>query len=530
MNIILKVCKKEIIPNPKLITYPDYIEEYIKELEETLKTYNSIPKYLLRWIALKIIDGEEKILRAIENSFNISIIDNVNINAINLKLKNSSENFKDIIVGSIMKKAENICKSVCTYENTNYSGRDRKIDKILTSKIFGFPIMILFLGIIFWITIVGANYPSELLFSMFSSLQEKLLAFANFINLPTWITDMLINGIYHTLTWIISVMLPPMAIFFPLFTFLEDLGYLPRIAFNMDGFFKKCSCTGKQMITMCMGFGCNAAGVTGCRIINSPREKLIAILTNSFVPCNGRFPFLITIATVFIAGTMQGFGASIISTIAVIFVILIGIFFALLVSKILSKTILKGMPSSFVLELPPYRKPQFSKILIRSIFDRTLFVLGRAISVAAPAGLVIWLFANIGINGESLLAIIANFLDPFANLLGLDGYILTAFIFGIPANEIVLPIILMCYLGGTSLVNIEDTYSIGQILIQNGWTILTAINVMIFTCLHFPCATTLLTIKKETGSLKWTFISFMFPTACGIILCMLTTFVYNIFV
>lgn len=279
-----------------------------------------------------------------------------------------------------------------------------------------------------------------------------------------------------------------------------------------------------------MGFGCNAAGVTGCRIINSPREKLIAILTNSFVPCNGRFPFLITIATVFIAGTMQGFGASIVSTLAVIFVILIGIFFALLVSKILSKTILKGMPSSFVLELPPYRKPQFGKILIRSIFDRTLFVLGRAISVAAPAGLVIWLFANIGINGESLLAIIANFLDPFANLLGLDGYILTAFIFGIPANEIVLPIILMCYLGGTSLVNIEDTYSIGQILIQNGWTILTAINVMIFTCLHFPCATTLLTIKKETGSLKWTFISFILPTVCGIILCMLTTFVYNIFV
>ena len=254
MNIILKVCKKEIIPNPKLITYPDYIEEYIKELEETLKTYNSIPKYLLRWIALKIIDGEEKILRAIENSFNISIIDNVNINAINLKFKNSSENFKDTVVSSIMKKAENICKSVCTYENTNYSGRDRKIDKILTSKIFGFPIMILFLGIIFWITIVGANYPSELLFSMFSSLQEKLLAFANFINLPYWLTDMLINGMYHTLTWIISVMLPPMAIFFPLFTFLEDLGYLPRIAFNMDGLFKKCSCTGKQMITMCMRF------------------------------------------------------------------------------------------------------------------------------------------------------------------------------------------------------------------------------------------------------------------------------------
>ena len=244
----------------------------------------------------------------------------------------------------------------------------------------------------------------------------------------------------------------------------------------------------------------------------------------------GRFPFLITISTVFIAGTMQGLGASIISTLSVILVILLGMFCTLLVSKILSKTILKGMPSSFVLELPPFRKPQLGKIFIRSIFDRTLFVLGRAISVAIPAGLVIWIFANVGINGESLLSIVANFLNPFAKILGLDGYILAAFILGIPANEIVLPIILMCYLGGNSLVNMEDISSIGQILIQNGWNILTAINVMIFTCLHFPCSTTLLTIKKETGSLKWTFISFLLPTVCGIIICMFTTFIYNIFV
>lgn len=227
---------------------------------------------------------------------------------------------------------------------------------------------------------------------------------------------------------------------------------------------------------------------------------------------------------------MQGLGASVISTIAVIFVIILGIFFTLAISKLLSKTILKGMPSSFVLELPPYRKPQFGKILIRSIFDRTLFVLGRAICVAAPAGLVIWLFANIGINGQNLLDMIANFLNPFANLIGLDGYILTAFILGIPANEIVLPIILMCYLGGNSLVNLEDTFSIGQILISHGWTILTAINVMLFTILHYPCATTLLTIKKETGSWKWTALSFILPTICGIAVCMLTTFVYNIFV
>lgn len=284
------------------------------------------------------------------------------------------------------------------------------------------------------------------------------------------------------------------------------------------------------MITMCMGFGCNAAGCVGCRIINSPRERLIAIITNNFVPCNGRFPFLIAVATIFIAGTMNGIGATFISTLAVIFVILLGIFLTLLISKILSKTILKGMPSSFVLELPPYRKPQFGKVFIRSIFDRTLFVLGRAVSVAAPAGLVIWLFANIGFQDMSLLDIIANFLTPLANLMGLDGYILTAFILGIPANEIVLPIILMCYMGNGSLVNLEDTYQIGQILINNGWTMLTAINVMIFTCLHFPCATTLLTIKKETGSLKWTLLSFIIPTVCGVLICMLTTLIYNLVV
>ncbi len=541
MDTILKVCKKEIIPKPNLVKYPIFIENAIEVVSKKLGDFKVLPPKLLRWVSLKILDGEEKILKSIEEHFNIFIINNSTlqdirkkaINNISMekeKLEENKDNFKDIIVSSIINTAEKISNSVCTYENNNYSTRDRKIDKILTSKIFGLPIMILFLGIIFWITIVGANYPSQALFSFFAWIQEKLIIGAEAINLPDWLSSMLISGIYQTLTWIISVMLPPMAIFFPLFTFLEDLGYLPRIAFNTDGFFKKCSCSGKQMITMCMGFGCNSAGVTGCKIINSPREKLIAILTNNFVPCNGRFPFLITIASIFIAGTINGIGSSIVSTLAVMFVIILGIFCSLIISKILSKTILKGMSSSFVLELPPYRKPQFGKILIRSIFDRTLFVLGRAISVAAPAGLVIWLFTNIGINGESLLSIVANFLNPFAKILGLDGYILTAFIFGIPANEIVLPIILMCYLGGNSLVNMEDSFAIGQILIQNGWNILTAINVMIFTCMHFPCATTLLTIKKETGSLKWTALSFLLPTICGIVICLFTTFVYNIFV
>lgn len=518
-----KVCNGNIKPNPKKVRYSKDIEKSISEISNILEVETSLPKQLYRWVSLKLLDGEPKILNSIQENFSIDI------NKFDA-FKKLNENFKDVIVSSIMDKAEKICKKVCTFENENYSSRDRKIDKILTSKYLGFPIMILFLGLIFWLTIVGANYPSQILFSLFEWIQEKLFLFVNWIGIPEWISNMLILGIYQTLTWVISVMLPPMAIFFPLFTILEDLGYLPRIAFNMDGFFKKCCCTGKQMITMCMGFGCNAAGCVGCRIINSPRERLIAIITNNFVPCNGRFPFLIAVATIFIAGTMNGIGATFISTLAVIFVILLGIFLTLLISKILSKTILKGMPSSFVLELPPYRKPQFGKVFIRSIFDRTLFVLGRAVSVAAPAGLVIWLFANIGFQDMSLLDIIANFLTPLANLMGLDGYILTAFILGIPANEIVLPIILMCYMGNGSLVNLEDTYQIGQILINNGWTMLTAINVMIFTCLHFPCATTLLTIKKETGSLKWTLLSFIIPTVCGVLICMLTTLIYHLVV
>ena len=516
-----KVCNGNI--KPKKVRYSKDIEKSISEISNILEVETSLPKQLYRWVSLKLLDGEPKILNSIQENFSIDI------NKFDA-FKKLNGNFKDVIVSSIMDKAEKICKKVCTFENGNYSSRDRKIDKILTSKYLGFPIMILFLGLIFWLTIVGANYPSQILFSLFEWIQEKLFLFVNWIGIPDWISNMLILGIYQTLTWVISVMLPPMAIFFPLFTILEDLGYLPRIAFNMDGFFKKCCCTGKQMITMCMGFGCNAAGCVGCRIINSPRERLIAIITNNFVPCNGRFPFLIAVATIFIAGTMNGIGATFISTLAVIFVILLGIFLTLLISKILSKTILKGMPSSFVLELPPYRKPQFGKVFIRSIFDRTLFVLGRAVSVAAPAGLVIWLFANIGFQDMSLLDIIANFLTPLANLMGLDGYILTAFILGIPANEIVLPIILMCYMGNGSLVNLEDTYQIGQILINNGWTMLTAINVMIFTCLHFPCATTLLTIKKETGSLKWTLLSFIIPTVCGVLICMLTTLIYNLVV
>ncbi len=536
LDMIYRVCSGEIKPAPKQIIYSPIIEDSITKVSQDLSSYYS-SSYLSRWICLKLIDGERKIISSIEENLKLDLsnyeklnqtIDNVKRDLQTKEIDNT--HFKDKIVSQILSRCEEIAQEVCHYNRSDYNNRDRKIDKILTSKKFGIPIMLFFLAVIFWITIIGANYPSELLSNLFRWGQEKLLYGAELIHMPQWLSNMLILGMYQTVTWVIAVMLPPMAIFFPLFTILEDLGYLPRIAFNLDHFFKKACTSGKQALTMCMGFGCNAAGVIGCRIIDSPRERLIATLTNAFVPCNGRFPFLITIASIFIAGTMQGLGASFVSTLTVLGVILLGIFMTLLISKLLSKTVLKGFPSSFILELPPYRKPQVGKVLVRSILDRTLFVLGRAISVAAPAGIVLWLFANLMINGTTLLTLIANFLNPFAQLMGLDGYILTAFLLGLPANEIVLPIILMSYIGAGSLVNLEDTFRIGEILAQNGWTILTAINVMIFALLHFPCSTTLLTIKKETNRWKWTILSFLLPTVCGIVLCMCTTFVYHLFI
>ena len=427
----------------------------------------------------------------------------------------------------VVRNAEMIANEVVDKSCIN-ANRDRKIDEILTSKIFGLPIMIAMLGFIFWLTIIGANYPSKILSWLFELGQKRLENWFIAWKFPHFVSGLLINGVYQTVTWIISVMLPPMAIFFPLFTLLEDLGVLPRIAFNLDNFFRKAGTCGKQALTMCMGFGCNAAGVIGCRIMRSTRERLIAIVTNCFVPCNGRFPLLITVATIFFAGMFNGIVGSLVSTFIVLGVILLGIVLSLFISKILSCTILKGESSGFILELPPYRKPQIGSILIRSVLDRTIFVLGRAVCSAIPAGIVIWVLANVQIDGTSMISYIACFFDPIAKIMGLDGYILAAFIFGIPANEIVLPILLMMYMKSGYLVDISDSWRIGEILIANGWTILTAINVMIFTLLHFPCMTTLLTIKKETNSSKWVWISFLIPTVCGMIICILTNFIYNI--
>lgn len=425
----------------------------------------------------------------------------------------------------INKRAHNIFKEcVTTFKEAR--AKDRKIDKILAGKLTAFPFMLILLALVFWITIKGANYPSELLSSLFFGIEENLYNFLIDLGIPLKICELLIHGIYRVVVWIVSVMLPPMAIFFPLFTLLEDSGYLPRIAFCLDRGFKKCNSCGKQSLTMCMGFGCNAAGVVGCRIIDSKRERIIAILTNSFVPCNGKFPLLISVITMFFVGI----GGSLYSAFLLTILILLGVSFTFLTSFLLSKTVLRGLPSAFSLELPPYRKPQIVKTLIRSVFDRTLFVLGRALISAVPAGAIIWLFANLYVGDVSLLKFISELLNPFASILGLDGVILLAFILSFPANEIVIPVIIMAYMGNSSLGSISDLTVLKELFINNGWNILTALNIMLFSLFHFPCMTTLLTIKKETGSFKWTLLGFLLPTIIGIALCMITTFIYKVLI
>lgn len=400
--------------------------------------------------------------------------------------------------------------------------RDRKLDRILTGKWTGIPAMLLLLCGVFWLTISGANYPSQLLSGLFGWVEGQLLRLFELLRAPGWLTGALVEGVWRVLAWVVAVMLPPMAIFFPLFTLLEDFGYLPRVAFNLDHCFRRADACGKQALTMAMGFGCNAAGVVGCRIIDSPRERLIAILTNNFVPCNGRFPTLIAIITMFFTAGASGPAASAGQAALLTGVILLGILMTFWVSRLLSRTVLKGVPSSFTLELPPYRRPQIGRVLVRSVLDRTLFVLGRAAAVAAPAGLIIWVMANVTVEGATLLSLCAGFLDPFARLLGMDGVILLAFILGFPANEIVMPIVIMAYLSSGSLAEFESLSQLKELLTSHGWTWLTALCTMLFSLLHWPCSTTCMTIRKETGSAGWTAAAFLLPTAVGMAVCFVT--------
>ena len=434
------------------------------------------------------------------------------------------DDIETLITETIVNRASTIANQVVTFTKKDYQKKERLIDKIVTHKFFSIPIMLLLLLLVFWLTITGANYPSQILYDLFFSIEDSLANFLSFIHIPDSINNMLVYGVYRVLAWVISVMLPPMLIFFPLFTLLEDLGYLPRIAFCLDKTFKKCASCGKQALTMAMGFGCNAVGVTGCRIIDSPRERLMAILTNVFVPCNGRFPLLITMITLFLIAD----GNSLVKSFVLTLFILIGIAMTFIITKILSKTFLKGVPSSFTLELPSYRKPQIIKVIIRSILDRGIFVLKRAIVASIPAGVIIWLMANINIQNNSILQICTDALDPFASLIGMDGVILMAFILALPANEIVIPIIIMGYLSLGYLTDMNDLTALKDLFVQNGWTVLTAVCVMLFSLMHWPCLTTILTIKKETGSLKWTMLSVLIPTIVGFTICFLVTLIYNL--
>lgn len=420
-----------------------------------------------------------------------------------------------------------LAEEVVCYTKTDYRKREETIDRIVTGRISGSILMILLLMGIFWLTMTGANYPGDLLWTGLFWLETQLAKGMEALGVYPILIDVLVYGVYRVLAWVIAVMLPPMAIFFPLFTLLEDLGYLPRVAFNMDRSFQRCKACGKQCLTMAMGLGCNAAGVVGCRIIDSPRERMIAILTNAMIPCNGRFPTLFTLITLFfLAGTRGSIAGSILSALMLTGVILLGVAATLGTSWLLSHTLLKGVPSSFTLELPPYRRPQIGKVIVRSIFDRTLFVLGRAVAIAAPAGLIIWLLANITAGDQSLLLHLTGFFDPLGRFMGLDGVILVAFILGFPANEIVIPIILMAYLQTGRLVEMNDSTALLELLVSHGWTWKTALSMLIFCLFHWPCSTTCLTIKKETGSWRWTAVAILLPTLLGVSLCILVTAIF----
>lgn len=515
------------------IQYCGILEEAISIVQPSLEsmlleTGKRTSNLNARWLAVKLLDSDKTLDERICEYFQKDIYGEAGLKEALGKAKfllaenrYNKKRLEEEIVTSVMWEAESICKVSVASAQVRPDLKDRKIDGILTSKRLGYPIMAVMLMSILWLTITGANYPSKLLSEGLLWIQEKLTLFFRYAGAPVWLHGMLVLGVYRVLAWVVSVMLPPMAIFFPLFTLLEDVGYLPRIAYNLDKPFKKCCACGKQALTLCMGFGCNAVGVTGCRIIDSPRERLIAILTNSLVPCNGRFPTLIAIISMFFIGTAGGIKASLLSAILLTMFIMLGIGMTFFVSWLLSKTILKGVPSSFTLELPPYRKPQIGKVIVRSILDRTLFVLGRAVVVAAPAGLLIWAAANIFVGNQSLLNYCASLLDPFARLLGLDGVILIAFILGLPANEIVVPIIIMAYMAQGSILELGSLTEMKSLFVSHGWTWVTAICTMLFSLMHWPCSTTLLTIKKETGSWKWTFLALAIPTLAGILLCLI---------
>lgn len=503
------------------INYGKEAEGCISALEPVLGAADplGLPR---RWLALKLLEGDEALM--LEMISHLPEAHEALLSAFTKARSlieargTGSALLKDKFAAAAVEAAENICRGVITYESREPHRLDRRIDKIITSRAGGYPLMLALLALVLWLTIEGANHPSRLLSDAFFRLQDILSSLFFRLGAPEWLHGMLVLGVYRVLAWVISVMLPPMAIFFPLFTLLEDVGYLPRVAYNLDKPFQRCKACGKQALCMAMGFGCNAVGITGARIIDSPRERLLAVLTNSFVPCNGRFPTLTAVITMFFLGTT---GSSLLSALLLTAAIVLSICMSFAATRFLSATVLKGIPSSFTLELPPYRRPQVGRVIVRSVLDRTLFVLGRAAAAAAPAGLLIWLMANLTVGGATLLNHCAGFLEPFGALMGLDGVILLAFILGSPANEIVLPIIIMAYTAQGSLTDAGSTVQLRALLTANGWTWTTAVSMLIFSMFHWPCTTSLITVQRETRSVKWTLLAAALPTAAGVMLCLL---------
>ena len=468
-----------------------------------------------RWVAIRLLEGDTRVEQAIASGqlgeLSISGCPDV-LEQADMLRRGLDVAFRDQLIEAIYQEAQRIAAATVSVQKPAGPDWDARLDRILTSRLFGLPIMGLGLATVFWITIVGANYPSALLTDALVALEDRAAALFQAAGVPTGFTDFLWHGVYRGLAWVVAVMLPPMAIFFPLFTILENLGYLPRVAFNLDALFQRVGAHGKQALTMSMGFGCNAAGVIACRIINSPRERLIAILTNNFVPCNGRFPTLIMLSTVFVAAAFPPAFASVVAAASLVGVVLISVVVTLVVSWVLSRTVLRGEASTFTLELPPYRRPNVGQILYTSLIDRTLFVLWRAVVMAAPAGAAIWILSHVTVGGTSLTVWMASALDPLGRAIGLDGVILLAYIIAIPANEIVVPTILMAYAGTGILMDVEELSQLRTVLVdQQGWSLLTAVCLMLFSVLHNPCSTTIWTIYKETGSPKWTLLGALLP-------------------
>lgn len=515
---------------PLKIKYDASIEQAVEYIIPEIKKLK-IDNVNEKWLALRLLEKEASVIRYLEKQYSVNQLEGLYeavekaVNFYNSNSQNEVE-ISEAISANLFKIAEAVAKKT-TVKKPN-SEAIYKHDKIFTKRVSSYLVLMLILFVIFYITIIGANYPSQWLSVFFSFAESQLSTFFTNLGAPVFLKEMLINGGFRVLGWVVSVMLPPMAIFFPCFTFLEDLGLLPRIAYVLDNGFYKAGTCGKQALTTCMGYGCNCVGISGARIIDSKRERLIAILTNTLTPCNGRFPAIIKLISIFFVS----FGEkSLLSALILAMIIVLSLALTLLLSNLLSKTLLKGEASHYILELPPYRKPQPSKILFESVVNRTLFVLGRAVSVAFPAGIVIWLLANVSFGKEvNLLAVFCNLFEPLGKTMGMDGETLSAFFLGIPANEIVLPIALMSYLGAGELSGIESTKVISEILYSNGWSNLNAVCYIIFSVVHFPCATALITVFKETKSIKWTALSFLIPTALGVVLCCAVNLISKIFI